>query len=665
MSQGAAARPRARSSIRAQIIAAILLVIVILIWFWNWDWFIPFVESSASSAIGRKVTIAHLHVRLGGVTEVALTGITISNPDGFTATGNFATVDRLVVDANVLDTIKHQTIVLPMIEVDHPVVSVRQLADGRDNYTMRFATSKPGQKPSPPPQIGNLVIHDGVASVIMPKLKTNFDLTIQTRPSTDQTFIQGDELVVDAHGTYAGAPITGNFIGGALLSLRDAANPYPVDLHVANGATHASLTGTIEQPADFGGANLTLAVSGQDMADLYQLTGVPVPSTPPYSLTGKLDDHANAFRLSGIAGRLGSSDLEGTISETTPMDGSRRLVTADLTSRRVDLTDLAGFLGATPGKTTTPGQDAATKAAQARADEKPNLIPDTPINLPKINAANVEFRYRGAHIINRDAPLDNVVINLSIKNGRITAHPVSFAVGGGTIAIYLDLDPIDNILHTDAHVHFRRIPLARLMSATRAFAGDGTIGGSADVTGTGNSMAAILGHGNGGLQLFMNQGGDVSALLVDLAGLQVGDAALSALGIPDKTQIQCLVSDFGLHDGLVNTKALLVATKEANILGAGTINLETEKLNLAMRTDATHFQIGSLSTPIKFGGTLKHPSVLPAAGPLAAKAGAAVGLGILFPPLALLPTIRLGLGDANACGDTLQSLHEGAPHNPD
>jgi uncharacterized protein involved in outer membrane biogenesis len=665
MSQGAAARPRGRSSIRAQIVAVILLIIVVLIWFWNWDWFIPFVESSASSAIGRKVTIQHLHVRLGDVTEVALTGITITNPDGFTATDNFATVDRLVVDANVLDYIKHQTIVLPVIEVDHPVATVRQLENGSNNYTLNFAKSKPNVKPSAPPQIGELLINDGEATVIMPKLKTSFDLTIQTKPSTDQNFIKGDELVVDAHGTYAGAPISGNFIGGALLSLRDASNPYPVDLHVANGTTRASLIGTIEQPASFGGANLTLAFSGQDMANLYQLTGVPIPSTPPYSLTGKLDYHKNAFRLSDISGRLGSSDLEGSISESMPTDGSRRLVAADLMSRRVDLTDLAGFLGATPGKTTTPGQDAATKAKEARANASPNLIPDTPINLPKINAANVEFRYRGEHIINRDAPLDDVVINLSIENGRITAHPVSFAVGGGTIAIYLDVDPAGNILHTKANVDFRRIPLARLMAATRAFAGDGIIGGSAHVIGTGNSMAAILGHGNGGLQLFMNQGGDVSALLVDLAGLQVGDAALSALGIPNKTQIQCLVSDFSLTNGVVDTKALLVATKEANILGAGTINLDSEKLNLAMRTDATHFQIGSLSTPINFGGTIKHPSVLPAAGPLAAKAGAAVGLGILFPPLALLPTIRLGLGDENACNDTLESLHNGTPHNPD
>jgi hypothetical protein len=37
---------------------------------------------------------------------------------------------------------------------------------------------------------------------------------------------------------------------------------------------------------------------------------------------------------------------------------------------------------------------------------------------------------------------------------------------------------------------------------------------------------------------------------------------------------------------------------------------------------------------------------------------------VLFPPLALLPTIRLGLGDKNACADTLATLHAGDPRNP-
>jgi uncharacterized protein involved in outer membrane biogenesis len=657
-----ATKPR-RLSIGGTILIAVLVIILALIWLWNWDWFIPIVESQASSALGRKVTIQHLHVHLGRVTEASLTGITIANPDGMTTDfGALATIDTLTLAANIPDYLFHHTLVLPVIEIDHPVADVRQLPDGKNNYSLHLASG--GNSSGPAPQIGNLIITNGAASIVLPAQKTNFSLTINTKPGPADSPVTGEKIDIDAHGTYSGAPVTGSFIGGALLSLRDPSNPYPVDLHIANGTTHASLIGTIQNPASFGGANLTFDFSGQDMSNLYQLTGIPIPATPPYHLTGKLDYQKNAIRFENFSGRLGASDLEGNLSETTPIDGGKRLITADLSSRQVNLADLAGFLGGTPGTTSTPGATAATKAKVAAANASPNLLPNTPINLPKLDAANIELRYRGEHIINPNVPLDNVIVNLSIEDGRITLHPLNFGVASGSIASDFDLDPVNGVLHTRAKIDFRKLPLARLMKATHAFAGDGVVGGTARLTGTGNSVAAILGHGNGGLQLFMNQGGDINALLVDLIGLQAGDAVLSALGVPQKTTIQCLVSDFSLTDGLVDTKTLLLATSEANVLGSGTVNLNNEKIDLHVATQATHFQIGSLSTPINIGGTLKNPSVLPAAGPLAARLGSAVGLGILFPPLALLPTIRLGLGDKNACTNTLTALHNGTPQNP-
>ena len=650
-----------RRSIWIRVLFPIVVLVLLLVIFWNWDWFIPIVDSQASAALGRKVTMQHLHVGLGRTTTVTASGITIADPQDFpTADPPLATIDKLAVSVDVVDYIAHRVLSVTRIEVDHPVAAVRQLPDGRNNYSLKSSSSGTS---SNPPKLGELVINNGTASVVMPLLKTDFNLAIQTRDAPpDAKRFSGGEIVVDAHGTYDNAPITGRFIGGALLSLRDPSIPYPVDLHVQNGTTLASLVGTVEDPENFGGARLRLSFSGQNMANLYQLTGVPIPATPPFSLTGDLDYSQKAFRFEHFAGRVGSSDLEGTITEAP--GSPRRMVTADLTSRQVDLTDLAGFLGGTPGKATTPGQNAATRSQVAAANASPTLLPDTKFNLPEINVANVDLRYRGEHIINRDVPLDNVLVHLTIENGRITVDPLNFAVGTGTIASNFDLNPVDGVLRTKANIDFRKLQLSRLMAATHSFAGDGTVGGSAYLTGTGNSVAQILGGGNGHASLYLQNGADVSALLVDLAGLQVGDAVLSALGIPNKTTIQCLVSDFGLTDGLVDTKTFLLATKEANILGSGTVNLSTEKLDLALWTEATHFSIGSLSTPINIHGTLKNPSILPAAGPLAERAGPAIALGVLFPPLAILPTIRLGLGDKNACADTIMALHEGQPHNP-
>lgn len=642
-----------RRGIWPKILLAGLGIIILLMIFGDWDWFIPIVDAQASAALGRKVTMQHLHISLGRRVTVTATGLVIDNPNGFPADEpKLATVAQLAVTVDVVDYILHYQLSVPGIELDQPVINARELPSGENNFTLKSSGSSSGN----PPKLGALVIKDGRASVIMPSEKSNFDMTIATRdaPSASKLFT-GGEIVVDAHGTYAGAPVTGRFIGGALLSLRGNAAPYPVDLHIQNGTTTASLAGTIDDPQHFAGAHLKLSFAGQDMANLYQLTGVPIPSTPPFSLTGRLNYADNSFRFDDLTGRVGSSDLEGSITETPGMP--RRKIVANLTSHRVDLTDLAGFLGATPGKTTTPGQNAATKAKVEQAVASPKLLPDTPIDLPKINIADVDLQYHGERIINHNVPLDNLTVHLIIVNGHITVDPLNFAVGTGTIASNFDLNQEDGVLHAKAKVDFHKLQLSRLMSATHAFVGDGTVGGTATLTGTGNSMAAILGHGNGHATLSLQHGADLSSLLVDLAGLQFGDAVLSALGIPVKTQIDCMVSDFALTDGLVETKTFLLATKEANILGSGTANLDNETLHMHLRTQATHFSIGSFSTPINIGGTLKNPSVLPAAGPLAARAIPAIGLGILFPPLALIPTIRLGLGDKNACEEAIMAIH--------
>ena len=136
------------------------------------------------------------------------------------------------------------------------------------------------------------------------------------------------------------------------------------------------------------------------------------------------------------------------------------------------------------------------------------------------------------------------------------------------------------------------------MSATHTFGGAGAIGGKAVIEGNGNSLAALLGNGNGELKLFMSQGGNISAILVDLSGLEFGNALLSALGIPNKATLRCLVADLTLQRGQLNTKVLLLDTSEANVTGTGDVNLRDETIKYRLRTEAKHFSIGSLPADI-------------------------------------------------------------------
>ena len=651
-------KPRRGRRIATGIVAVAVLIVVAIVLLWNWDWFIPIVEARASSALGRKVTLSHLHVHLGRNTTVVADDVVVANPSGFPEAAPLARISHLTVVASVMDYWHTGTIVLPSVTVDHPDIHATALADGRTNFKIAMAPSKPDAKPAPPPQIGDLQINDGTARIVDPAHKSDFTMTIATRAATEKL---ASAIVVDTHGTYAAQPITGRFVGGALLSLRDSAHPYPIDLHVANGPTKVSMVGTVENPVNFAGARVKLTFTGPDMALLYPLTGIPIPQTPPFSIAGNIDYSAAKIRFTDFAGRVGSSDLEGDITvDPHGGTGQKPDVIMDLRSKRVDLTDLGGFIGTAPGKKTTPGETVAQKEVLAKTEAKKTLFPDTPINLPKLHAADIHLKYRGEHIENTYTPFDKLVVALDVVDGKITLHPLDLVVGNGNITSSIALTPgATGPIHADADIAFQHIELARVMQATHSFKGNGIIGGEAKIDANGNSLAGMMGHGSGELKLVLVSAGKVSALLVDIAGLEFGNALLSALGIPNQAQIDCFVTDLPMKDGIVDTKALLLDTDEARVVGRGTIDFRDQTLNYSLTTRSKHFSIGSLPGPINITGPLGAPSIRPGTE-VVARAGAAAGLGVLLTPLgALLPTIQFGVGKDNACVKA-----EAAEHQP-
>ncbi len=641
-----------------------ILLIILLIIFWSWDWFIPLVERQASATLGRKVTLEHLHVRLGRVTRIVADDVVVAGTDAFPHP--LATTRHLTIWVDLLPLIRHSQIVLHLIDLDHPTVDASARADGTNNWTLGSnAPAKTKSGRSSPTIIGVLQIEDGQVHVSDVPLKADFNVAVDTRHTPDPAKwpVPADQgqIVADAKGTYARQPIVGRFVGGAILSLRDKEKPYPIDLRVANGPTHVSLAGTIEQPLTFGGAHLKLLFAGPDMSLLFPLTGVPIPQTPPYSVQGNLDYAKQRISFQDFEGRVGSSDLGGTI---TVLPAHVPTIDATLASRRVDLADLGGFIG------TKPGHAGGTKAAPVSNEKSParsngDVLPTTPFNLPKIRAANVHLSYKGEHIENPNLPLDNIVARLEIQDGKIDMKQLDFAVGTGRIFSNVLMDPSGSTLHTRAHVDFHRIDLSRVMQATHAFHGQGVIGGQANLTTDGASIAAMLGNGSGGLTLVMSGGGDVSALLPDIAGLEFGNAILSALGLPNRAQVQCFVADMPLRDGILSTQTLLLQTTEARTVGRGTVDFKNQTMDYSLTTRSTHFSVGSLPGPINITGKLGKPGISPGAE-VVARAGTATGLGILLPPLALLPTIQFGVGEAGACQTAMTEMkdHPAAPPSP-
>ncbi|TCH98762.1 AsmA family protein [Roseococcus sp. SYP-B2431] len=674
----------------------ITLPLLLLVLLFRWDWLIPIVESRASAALGRPVTVAHLHVRLGRVPEITLTDLRIANPDGFPADPPFALVPRAVISVEAWPLLREQRLVVPSVALHQPALELLGKEDGANNYTFEALAGGSGESGGGGgPLIRRVSIVEGRSHVALEALEADFNLQIATQEPEGQD----PTVTLRAEGTYAAQPITGELVGGALLALQDAARPWPVRLQLANGPTRVTLEGTVQEPLALRGADLRLTLAGPDMKLLMPLTGVPIPTTPAYRVAGRLDFEEGRIRFREMQGTVGRTDLGGeiiiapdaarpatevplapaagaaqpqrgarnqapppepraaatqapppgpapnrrnTAQSTVPADRRpestrpRPDITANLRSRRVDLNDLAGFIGGDP----QPGQSNARPG---------RTLPDAPLSLPRIRAANIHLVYDGQRIEGRSMPLDNLHVKMDIVDGVIQIHPLRFGVGAGRIEAQSSLTPQeDGGLRTETQVSFQRIDISRLLGVTGAGQGAGTLGGRAQITGSGKSLAELLARGNGGVTLTM-AGGEVSALLVDLAGLRLGNAIFSALGLPNRTRIECFVADLGLQRGVLSSRAILLDTEDVLITGTGNVSLAQERIDMRLNTDSKSLTIAALPTSFHITGSFADPSVAPDLTELGIRGGLAAALGFVAVPLAILPTIQFGIGDDPRC----------------
>jgi uncharacterized protein involved in outer membrane biogenesis len=607
-------------------------------------WMGPLVAWQTSGALARPVTIGHLGLHFGDPVIATAEDVVVGNPAGFAQEDEpFARIPRLTVQIEVAASMLRRAIVIASVELVQPAIRAIATEDGRENYHLVSASR---------PRIGALSVLDGRARVTLAALRADFEATFATQREMGK--VDATRIVAEARGTYAGEAVVARFAGGLPFDAQGPVQSWPAEISVQNGPTQASIKGVLQDPFSPGGATGDFLISGPDMARLKPLTGVPFPVTPPYELRGKLAYAAGVYRVTDAKGRLGRSELGGTLTAATRF-GQRPEITADILSPSVDLRDIVSLLSSKPGPPGTPGQTSEQRAQATRAERKavasPRVLPQAPLHAAKFDLANVHLTFHAQRIQGASMPFDNLAVDLDVVDGAMALHPLSFGVGQGRIAGDLWLAPrADEALQARADIHFERVDVSRLLRASGSFQGNGALNGTVRVDGTGRSIAEILASADGAASLWM-LGGDLSSLLVDLAGLRLGSALLSSLNGSPTTSVECFVADLALRRGVLSTRTLLLETADAVTEGTGAVDLGQERVEVRLRTQSKHLTIGVLPAPLLISGTLKDPRAAP-------DPATPAGRGGLAGALAALPTVQFGVGDAPHCQSLLSQVRK-------
>jgi hypothetical protein len=402
--------------------------------------------------------------------------------------------------------------------------------------------------------------------------------------------------------------------------------------------------------------------TGGDLADLYYLTRLALPNTPPFDLAAHIERNVNQIQVTQIAGRVGQSDLRGDLK----VDASRKrpVITGTLTSRQLRLKDLAASLGGKP-KTEGTLQGAAepTRRSKAAVKEPPppenaRLFPATHLQVDRVRAMDADVQFSAQSIEAGSLPLKKVAFHIKLDEGVLALAPFEFELPQGKLQGTANIDARGKIPRTRLDVRINSVELEQLKG--KAPDAEPPLGGvmqaRAVFEGSGDSIHDFMADADGRVSVILPHG-EVREAFAELTGINVArGVGLLLKGDEDRAPIRCGVAQFEVKDGVMRADNVVFDTENVRITGRGDIRLGPEELDLSIKGQPKKLRLARLRTPIEIGGHLRKPSIGIDAGKTLKQGAIATALGTVLTPLAaIFAFVDPGLAKDENCAALLAS----------
>jgi uncharacterized protein involved in outer membrane biogenesis len=642
-------------------VAAVIVVAVIALALFDWNRLRDPLSRFASEKSGHSVRInGDLEVHPFSLTPaVSVSGLVVGNPkwvlDARPKEGaaDLARVEHLNLRIALLPLLRGD-IVLPELLIDQPKLFAYRAADGRANWQgNRKPVQTPQSEPPNLPAIRKLVIQNGKLDLIdeVRKLTLSGALTASESNAKDAR-----PFHVRGSGSFNKAPFDLQIDGNSLLQV-ERRKPYPFDVRLRAGDTKLDLAATVTRPFDLRQVQADAKMSGDDLADLYLLTGLALPNTPPYKMSGRLERDGARVAFKNVQGNVGDSDSHGDINVDT--SGARPRLDAKLASKTLDIDDLAAPLGAAPsakeGETVSKKEQ---RVAERMAAQK-KLFPVAKLQVNRVRGMDGTLQYRADSVKANKIPLRHVSLSVKLENGVLHLDPIAFDLPQGKIGGRAVIDANHDEPVTTFDMQISGMQLSQFKPAKSDVAPlDGVLIARMQGKGHGDSIAKLMATTDG-VAIAVLPHGEIREAFAELTGINVS-RGLGLLLTKDKehTDIRCGVADFKIQNGTMQAQNLVFDTDNVLITGKGSVSLGQEAFDLEIKGNPKKLRLMRLRSPIEVKGPLRKPSVGIEAEKAVAQSGIAAAVGAVAAPLAaIIAFVDPGLAKDANCGALLSEAN--------
>lgn len=607
------------AAIVAGVVIAIPVVGIVVLKSLDFNEYRGLIAERAKAATGRELAIkGDLKLAVSFTPSLAVDRVSFANaPWG--SRPEMATLGRLAAEVDLWPlfsgTLKVNRLVMSdldlLLETD---------AKGRGNWELE-GLAKAGAKPAEKTAVADA--GKKIAIPVVEKIRfDNVKVTYLDGRSGKRTLAVVKSLDVASRGlddpirfaleaAFNDAPVKVSGQLGSAGEFMAGAKPFPIALEAVALDARFGISGTVAKIQEGKGFKLALSAGAADLgktvAAAAALAGAPVGQVlapgKAFELAANMNDDGGRYNLTDLNLKLGSSDLSGKVSVS--LAGVRPEVKADLAARAIDTKDL--LAPAAPAKTPPP----------ARADDG-RVFPADPLPLDGLKAADAELAFQAKRVLHEGLAIEDVSVGLSLKGGRLQVKPLAAAVSGGRVAGEAALDASRAPASLSAKLEVRKLDYGRLLDH---YGVKNMVSGVLDVTveasGDGASVRAIMAGLNGKLRV-VTENGKIESGALKIASADVLSALPFFKSEGDK-DLRCGVVHFDVASGLATGRTILIETGGLSVVGRGTVNLADETLNLTVDPRAKKTSLLKLAAvPVKVGGTLARPSVVPDAAEAAA-----------------------------------------------
>lgn len=664
----------------------LLLILLALLIFFSEPIVRNLVESKGSNALGRELRIEgdldiNWHLRH---THINAKKIHLANAEGYEEP-HMVAIEELDFSLQPLELLRGK-LALGVITIKQPAIILEQKSADDNNWTFSSGADDETVDNSDRrafPVIERLQITDGKIVFRDAVRKLNLELTLDSVSGTDDVDSSESiqhEFTLTGKGDLQNRPFTLEASAGSLEILRDPAADFPLHIKLTMDKTHVELNGVFNDPVKLSGMDASLVIAGDNLADLFYITAIPLPPTPSYRLEGQLTKNGAVWAYNNFKGEVGGSDLSGNLSYD--LSGERGFLKADLLSNVLDSADLGGFIGlpisendqeknsgnseSEPKKqndqpAANGKENAATKkdAEVAEADANARIIPDVPLNVERLRATDLDITLNAKSIKAPNLPFNGMEVRFDLRDGQLKLDPLKIVLADGTVDGSIAIDARTDIPPMNIHLNVHKLSLGRFFDNTQfAETTSGFFGGKIELAGTGASLADVLSTSNGDMALIMS-GGKISRLLIEAADIDIGEALPLFLGKDKATKIRCAVADFDVRDGVLNSQTFVLDTNDSVLVGEANINLKEENINARLDAKPKDNSLLAARIPITLSGKLNSPRIGLDAERTGARSAAAIALGTLLSPFAaLLAFVDRGDGEDVDCNELINSAQK-------